>query len=77
MEIGDRLTTPVGFEVGPGGSAYDTKQALVLHNYCAIGTDGGGPQPGLQRALCNVTDGKTFAARDKDKRRLNTALFMT
>ena len=77
MEIGDRLTTAVGFEAGPGGPAYDTKQALVMHNYCAIGTDGAGPQRGLQRALCNVTDGKTFAARDKDKRRLNTALFMT
>jgi endoglycosylceramidase len=77
MEVGDRLTTAVGFEEGPGGPSYDAKQALVMHNYCAIGTDGGGPQPGTQRAFCDVTDGKTFAARDKDKRRLNTALFMT
>jgi endoglycosylceramidase len=77
MEIGDRLTTPVGFDAGPGGPSYNTKQALVMHNYCAVGTDGAGPQRGLQRAFCNVTDGKTFAARDKDKRRLNTALFMT
>jgi hypothetical protein len=33
MEIGDRLTTPVGFGSGPVGPKYDTEQALVLHNY--------------------------------------------
>jgi len=44
VEIGDRLTSPVGFEVGPGGHEYDDRQALVLHNYCVLGTDGHGPQ---------------------------------
>ena len=41
------------------------------------GTDGPGPTPGSQRALCNLTDGLNFAVRDKDRRRLRTALFMT
>ena len=43
----------------------------------AIGTDGGGPQPGLQRAFCDVTDGLTFKQRAADGKRLNTALIMT
>jgi len=77
VEVGDRLTTAVGFEAGPGGHGYDAKQALVLHNYCAIGTDGKGPAGVPQRALCDVTDGKTFLARAKDAARLRTALFMT
>lgn len=77
MEIGDRLATAVGFTSGPGGAGYGSKQALVMHNYCAIGTDGGGPANGTQRAFCDVTDGLTFAARDKDAKRLRTALFMT
>ncbi len=77
MEIGDRLATAVGFTSGPGGAGYETKQGLVMHNYCAIGTDGAGPANGTQRAFCDVTDGLTFAARDKDAKRLRTALFMT
>jgi len=77
VQVGDRLTTAVGFEEGPGGHGYDAKQALVLHNYCAVGTDGKGPAGVPQRALCDVTDGKTFRARAKDAARLRTALFMT
>ena len=77
MEIGDRLASAVGFSYGPGGAGYDSKQALVMHNYCAIGTDGAGPANGTQRAFCDVTDGLTFAARRKDAKRLHTGLFMT
>eukprot|EP00040_Diaphanoeca_grandis_P013231 m.66948 g.66948 ORF g.66948 m.66948 type:complete len:507 (+) comp23747_c1_seq1:60-1580(+) len=77
MEVGDRLTTPVGFKTGPGGDGYNDKQALVMHNYCIIGTDGNGPEPGLQRDFCNVSDGLTFRQRSKDRTRLNTALIMT
>ena len=48
-----------------------------MHNYCAIGTDSGGLSPGPQRELCDVTDGLTFLAREKDRKRLSTALIMT
>lgn len=77
VEIGDRLMGQVGFDTGPGGPAYNDRQSLIFHDYCVIGTDGPGPQPGIPRRLCNATDDATVAVRMKDALRLNTTLMMT
>ena len=32
IEVGNFLSSPVGFEAGPGGHEYDDRQALVFHD---------------------------------------------
>jgi endoglycosylceramidase len=61
-----------GFTSGPGGAAYNDRQALAYHVYCP--TDGGSV---IKQAACNLLDDTFFALRKKDSTRLGVSMIMT
>lgn len=61
-----------GFTQGPGGAAYNDRQALAYHVYCP--TDGGSA---IKQAACNLLDDTFFALRKKDATRLGVGMIMT
>jgi len=67
---------PVGFATGPGGNAYDSKQALSYHIYCPfIQTDV--PLNTSLIELCYKLNGLQWRYRLEDTVKLHTAGFLT
>lgn len=61
-----------GFTAGPGGAAFNDRQALAYHVYC--------PASNASSAVilaCNALDNYFFAHRASDAQRLGTAMLMT
>jgi len=66
--------TPCGFTEGPGGPAYNDRQAYSYHVYCAPTDQDGDP---TKPRFCNVTLDWTFHAKQEDRRNLAVAGMMT
>ena len=74
---------PVGFEEGPGGMAYNDRQALSYHVYCLV-VDTKNATDFLQYIVevlsidaCDVLDGALYDVRRDDTDRLQLAGFLT
>ena len=74
---------PVGFEAGPGGGAYNDRQALSYHVYCLV-LDTKPPTDFFQHLLeilsvdaCDVLDDVLYDVRRDDTNRLRLAGFLT
>eukprot|EP00003_Mantamonas_plastica_P024694 TRINITY_DN4650_c0_g1_i1.p1 TRINITY_DN4650_c0_g1~~TRINITY_DN4650_c0_g1_i1.p1 ORF type:complete len:512 (-),score=166.55 TRINITY_DN4650_c0_g1_i1:62-1426(-) len=64
----------VGFTQGPGGPAYNDRQALSYHIYCGDVDKANDPR---SQIFCDFQDDFIFAERIKDLQRLQTAGMMT
>lgn len=74
---------PVGFEEGPGGVAYNDRQALAYHVYCLV-LDTKKPSNFLQKIIelllidaCDVLDNALYDVRRDDAVALSLAGFLT
>eukprot|EP00499_Haloplacidia_sp_CaronLabIsolate_P008816 CAMPEP_0196780524 /NCGR_PEP_ID=MMETSP1104-20130614/7941_1 /TAXON_ID=33652 /ORGANISM="Cafeteria sp., Strain Caron Lab Isolate" /LENGTH=527 /DNA_ID=CAMNT_0042150735 /DNA_START=6 /DNA_END=1589 /DNA_ORIENTATION=- len=68
------LRQSVGFEMGPGGRAYDDRQALAYHLYCIAQNSSGDPRPlkGCESSLAPLWD-----VAQTDYRRVGGGAFLT
>ena len=66
--------TPCGFTEGPGGPAYDDRQAYSYHVYCAPTDEDGDP---TNPKFCNDTLRFVFDVKQRDRNSLALAGFMT
>jgi len=64
----------VGLNEGPGGSAYNSKQALSYHVYCLDVDDLGEPKNAL---LCHGIDSMLFDSKYAASKRIGIAGFLT
>ena len=62
-----------GFTQGPGGTAYNDRQALAYHIYCPFAE----PSTVAVELVCKAVDEEFFSRREKDSERLGTGLLMT
>jgi endoglycosylceramidase len=64
----------IGFEEGPGGHAYDNRQALSYHMYCSAVDTQGNPR---SEFLCRVLDDEQFKWRESASKRIGGGRFLT